>query len=570
MRLVVKSIKDIIPYHTGAESEFTIEQRLFNVVGFFGGLIGFGAAIINLFIDAAPEITIPAAAVALFCWGIFYLSRFRKKFETGRWILTIFAFIMFGYFFFVNNGSYGPMLQLYMAFFLLMLFVWNGKARVFFVVVFILNITAFFLIELRYPGIVDPYTNEQTRLMDIYLSYYMYIALVGVILLFAKNSYIREKKKAEQSDHLKSAFLANMSHEIRTPMNAILGFTHLLYRDLTKEKRESYLKVIDENSHSLLRLIEDIIDVSKIEAGELSFRDSDFDVSALIAELAGSFREALGGGGDKRIRIIELHPEQTLRVRNDRTRLRQVLVNLVSNAVKNTENGKIEIGCRRDSDILRFWVRDTGRGIREEHLEEIFDRFRKIESEDAYKFQSGTGIGLSISRNLVKMMGGEIGVESTYGEGAEFYFTIPYRPAPEEVMEEEKQVQVKKIFGAPDLTGKKVMVAEDDLTNFEFLKKVMERSGAEVMHARNGLEAVQLATGQHVDLILMDIMMPEMNGYDATRKIREDQPGISIIAQTALAMEGDHQRAIDAGCDDYISKPIRITELWSKIERLKQ
>jgi len=568
MKLSVNSIKKIIPFHTGEESQFTIEQRLFNVVGFFGGLIGFGTAIINIIIGAAPEITLPAAAVALFCWGIFYLSRFRKKFETGRWLLTIFVFIMFGYFFFVNNGSRGPMLHLYMAFFLLMLFVWNGKARLFFVLFFLLNITAFFLIELRYPGIVEPYSDEQTRLMDIYLSYYMYIALVGVILLFAKNSYIKEKKKAEQSDHLKSAFLANMSHEIRTPMNAILGFTHLLYRDLSKEKKEAYLKVIDENSHSLLRLIEDIIDVSKIEAGELSFLESDFNVAELITDLAGSFRQTIESDSKKEVRIIERQPEPSLRIRNDRTRLRQVLVNLVSNAVKNTEQGSIEIGCRRESGMLRFWVKDTGRGIMEEHIGEIFDRFRKIESEDAYKFQSGTGIGLSISKNLVKMMGGEIGVDSTYRNGSEFYFTIPYRPAPEVEEETQQPVQVRPASGDPDLKGKRMLVAEDDPTNFEFLKKVIERTGAEVLHAKNGVEAAQLATSQHFDLILMDIMMPEMNGYDATRKIREKKPGIPIIAQTALAMEGDHQRAIDAGCDDYLSKPIRIKELWSKIERL--
>jgi len=558
-------LKELIPFHTGDDTRFTIEQRLFNVVGFFGGLIGIGTAIINLIIGAPAEITLPAAAVALFCWGIFYMSRFRNMYEACKWILTIFTFIMFAYFFFVNNGSRGPLLYLYMAFFLLMLFVWTGRARIFFIIVFLLNITAFFLIELYHPGVVEPYADEQTRIMDVYLSYYMYIALIGGILLFAKNSYILEKKKAEQSDHLKSAFLANMSHEIRTPMNAILGFTQLLYRDISKEKKEAYLKVIDENSHSLLRLIEDIIDISKIEAGELTFRESDFDLGELVSDLAGSFRQAIEEYGEKQVELFEKHPEKPLRIRIDRTRLRQVLANLISNAVKNTDHGSITVGYKQQDDMIRITVTDTGRGIQKEHLREIFYRFRKIESEDANKFYSGTGIGLSISKNLVTMMGGDIGVDSVYGKGSKFYFTIPYVPAREPARKESSPQKPSETISSPTLEGLKIMVAEDDRTNYEFLRRVIERAGAEVIYAENGRVAVELVEQQQVDLVLMDIMMPEMNGFDAATRIKTMHPGIPIIAQTALAMEGDQERALESGCDDYISKPIRMNELISKL-----
>ena len=549
----------------GKELNFSIEHRLFNVVALLGGLIGFLTVIINFAIHSPILLSVLAITVSTFCLFIFYLSRYKNKFKLGRWLLTYFIFAILAYFFFINNGSRGPLLYLYMGFFLLILFVWNGRERTFFIIFFLLNITAFFIIELRFPELTKPYELEKTRIMDVYLSYYMYILLVGTILMFTKTSYIREKKKAEQSDHLKSAFLANMSHEIRTPMNAILGFTQLLYNDLPRARKDAFLKIIHDNSHSLLRIIDDIIDISKIEAGELSFREDNCDLDELLSEIVENFKRIVSENPDKNLEISRTDTGEHLTVIADCTRLKQVLTNLVSNAFKYTNKGSIQISYRLVGSWIKFKVVDTGTGIRQEHLHEIFDRFRKIETEDSFKIQPGTGIGLSISKNLVRLMGGEIGVESEYGKGSEFFFTLPYRPG----VVEEKTIKIaaRKALDEIDFSDKTILVAEDERTNYEFLKKVLERTGANVIHANNGKEALEIYTGNtSINLVLMDIMMPEMDGYEASRAIKDINPRVPIIAQTALAMEGDSEKVLESGCDDYISKPIRMNELLRKMQ----
>lgn len=462
----------------------------------------------------------------------------------------------------------GPLLYLYMTFYLLVLFVWNGRERNFFMVLFLLNISAFLIIELKFPDTIKPYDLERTRLLDVYLSYFLFIALSGSILMFAKTSYAKEKKKAEQSDHLKSAFLANMSHEIRTPMNAILGFTQLLHRDLPKVKRDEFLNVIQDNSQSLLRLIEDIIDISKIEAGELTLKMEHCNLNSIINEIASNYKQELTNYPNKKLDIVVDVPKDGLIMISDPTRIKQILINMVSNSFKYTEEGTLTISYQLVSNWVRFKITDTGTGIKKEHLNEIFDRFRKIETDESYKIQQGTGIGLSITKNLVRMLGGEVGVESVYGEGSEFHFTLPYIPVEVKLKAKDTLSKVDTPHKI-DFKDKLFLVAEDERTNFEFLKKVLERNGAKVIHAKNGEEAVKLCEqNENIDLILMDIMMPIMNGYDAAIAIKELNSKIKILAQTALAMEGDAERVLSSGCDDYISKPVRIKELLRKVHGL--
>ena len=247
--------------------------------------------------------------------------------------------------------------------------------------------------------------------------------------MFAKDSYIAEKRRAERADALKSAFLANMSHDIRTPMNAILGFTRLLRREeVPKEKKEMYLEIINNNGQSLMRLIDDIIDISKIEAGQLSLVEGSCNVHALFTELKDTFTQTLKGIPGKQVKMLTELPEDPLVIRADETRLRQILDNLLSNAVKYTDQGQIKLACHLEDNRLHFCVADTGSGIAQEYLDEVFDRFIKIETENSKKVQPGTGIGLSIVKNLVKLMDGETDVRSEAGKGSEFIFKIPYRP----------------------------------------------------------------------------------------------------------------------------------------------
>ncbi len=552
-------------FRQGEDTSFNLDQRLFNTLGFYAGILGIGAAAINLLIDARKDLIILAALFSIISFIVFYLSRFTKNVLIGKWVFTFIVFGISSYLFFINNGSRGPILYMYMTMYLFLLMIWDGRVQLFFLVLFFINITAFFVIELKYPDAVDPYRDEKSRLYDVYLSYYMFIFLIGSILTFMKKGYIREKKRAEKSDTLKSAFLANMSHEIRTPMNAILGFAQLLQEDVTKDKRDMYIQIIKDNSENLLRIIEDIIDISKIEAGELKISEETVNLKDLFAGLGSELHQNVHEYKEKQIEIIEDYPSEELLVVCDYTRLKQVLNNLISNAFKYTEKGSITIGYKREDGKLRFFVRDTGTGIRKENLEEIFERFRKVETEASRKIQPGTGIGLSISKNLVELMGGRIGVQSEYGIGSEFYFTLPYMAADTPVAS--KVVKEKTTdWTNVDLSGRNILVAEDDAINYDFLRKALEKRGATVYHAGDGEEVLNLMEKhREIDIVLMDIMMPVMDGYQATRIVKKKYPGIPVIAQTALAMEGDEVQIRNAGCDDYLSKPIAMSDLYKAI-----
>ncbi len=431
MKVIFSSVNKIFCYLTGDRSEFSIEHRLMNVLGFFAFIVGSLAIVINLVIGASLLLTLSVAVATLVSYVIFYISRFYKKFIFARIVITVFMLGVFTYLFFLNNGSRGPVLYLYMVSFLLILFIWNGWQRGVVVSIFFLIITTLFLLEYHSPEITKHYPSEQSRIMDIYLSYYIYLFLLGIILVFAKNSYIAEKRRAERADELKSAFLANMSHDIRTPMNAILGFARLLRREeVPREKKEMYLEIINNNGHSLMRLIDDIIDISKIEAGQLSLVEGNCNVHALFTELNDTFTQTLKGIPGKQVKILTELSEGPLLIRVDETRLRQILVNLLSNAVKYTDQGHIKLACRVEGNRLHFSVADSGSGIDKEYLDEVFDRFTKIETENSKKVQPGTGIGLSIVKNLVRLMDGQTDVWSEPGKSTEFVFNIPYRPIP--------------------------------------------------------------------------------------------------------------------------------------------
>lgn len=424
----LSSVNRIFSYFTGNRTAFSIEHRLINVLGFFSFVVGLLGNFVNLLIGASLILTLSVVVATLASFVIFYISRFSCRFKLARSLITGFMLTVFTYLFFINNGSMGPMLNLYLVSFLIILFIWNGWQRVVVVSIFLLNITLFFVLELKIPGIVEPYPSEYVRILDVYLSYFLSLFLLGIILIFAKNSYIEEKRQAERADELKSAFLANMSHDIRTPMNAILGFTRLLSREVPREKKEVYLSIINNNGQSMLRLIDDIIDISRIEAGQLSLVEGSCNVHILFTELKDTFTQTIKGIPGKQVKILTEMPEDLPAIRADQTRLRQVLVNLLSNAVKYTDRGHIKLVCHLEDNRIRFSVADTGSGIAAEYLDEVFDRFIKIETENSKKVQPGTGIGLSIVKNLVKLMDGETDVISEPGKGSEFIFKIPYRP----------------------------------------------------------------------------------------------------------------------------------------------
>lgn len=375
------------------------------------------------------------------------------------------------------------------------------------------------------------------------------------------------KTKAEEADRLKSAFLANMSHEIRTPMNAIIGFADLLGRDeLCISDKDKYISIIKSSSNTLLNLINDIIDLSKIEVGQISLKFIDFNINQLMHELYATYHSSL----NKKVNLKydnSSGQELTL-THSDPFRLKQIFVNLIDNAIKFTDEGTISYGFKETSDNrLLFYVKDTGIGIPLDKQEMIFDRFRKLE-EDKQKVYRGTGLGLTISKKLVQMLGGDIWVESEPGKGSAFYFNIPHKKISNPLKTSNIEQKAGLGIREPDWSNKTILIVEDEEMNYEFLEKLLKPTGIKVLWAKDGresVETVELETG--IDLVLMDIKLPIMDGLTATGKIKEINKKLPIIAQTAFAMKGDREKLLEGGCDDYISKPIISEELFEKIHQ---
>ena len=363
------------------------------------------------------------------------------------------------------------------------------------------------------------------------------------------------KEQAERSDKFKSLFLANMSHEIRTPMNGILGFAELIREaDVPTEITEN-VDVIITNGKHLLDLINDIVDVSKIEAGLMELKKRTFDLNGLMRELHVFFEnDPMVLRKNLEIRMCLDLPDG-VRITADRMRLKQVLDNLLKNACKFTRQGHVEFGYRYQNDILVFSVKDTGVGIAEEEKEMIFQRFMQV-ATNITPNEEGSGLGLTISKAIVNVMGGDMWMESTLGEGSTFYFNLPIEPS--ESISLHTDFQHTTLMES-NWSDKTILVAEDVATNYLLVKKSLRKTDVQLVWAKTGLEAVEaVQNNPAIDLVLMDIRMPVMNGLDATRKIKALRPNLPIIAQTAYAMDGDRENSIEAGCDDYISKPINL------------
>ena len=378
------------------------------------------------------------------------------------------------------------------------------------------------------------------------------------------------KEKAEESDRLKSAFLANMSHEIRTPMNAIIGFTSLLNdRDLVETDKQELISHIVHNSDTLLHLIDDILDIAKIEAGQLDINKKNYKLNKQLYELLETFSEKKKTLVNKSIEFkLKIGVDNIdFTVYSDPLRIHQIFTNLIDNALKFTEKGFIEFGYTLNEDLknpsIVFYVKDTGIGLSSNQQKTIFSRFTKIENNKK-KLYRGAGLGLAICKNITNLLDGEIWIESEINKGSIFYFTIPYI----KISNQKKTVTEQQ---NDDLnyrwSDKTILIAEDEESNYKYLELLFSKTNAKLIHALNGLEAIDLYQKNNIDLILMDIKMPDMDGLEATKRIRKIDQKITIIAQTAFAMKNDEKMSLEAGCNNYIAKPIKRQKLLELIKK---
>ncbi|HKI90571.1 MAG TPA: PAS domain S-box protein [Draconibacterium sp.] len=398
-------------------------------------------------------------------------------------------------------------------------------------------------------------TDYYTEISGTYIELNKQKLILGTIrdiseIIKYQDELITAKDKAVQSDRLKSAFLMNVSHEIRTPMNGILGFIDLMNQpDLDEEERRSFIDIVNKSGERLLNTINDIVEISKIEIGDIHLVTEEVDLTELM-KFHYNFFTLQAKEKNIEFKINKQLKGKQSTIKTDKQKLDGILMNLIRNAIKFTTKGTIEIGNYIENGRLYFFVSDSGRGIPEDKLETIFDRFVQVELGNTRGYE-GSGIGLSIVKAYIEALNGDIEVKSELGKGSTFLFSLPYSPvhSKSKIIEKDRTNKVIPLKHT-------ILVAEDDEVNFYFLEKILSKE-FKLLHAENGEETLQLfKDNPEISLVLMDIKMPgEFDGFDITQKIREINSQIPVIAQTAYAMESDKIKALEAGCNDYISKP---------------
>lgn len=378
-----------------------------------------------------------------------------------------------------------------------------------------------------------------------------------------ESELITAKERAEESDRLKSAFLANVSHEIRTPMNSILGFISLMQEPgVTPDEQQVYYQAVKSGGERLLNTINDIIELSRIDSGEMQMNNIETDVNELLKMLYSVFSNEARVKGLHLVNKVQ-ETMDTFHILCDKTKLFGIMSNLLKNALKYTKQGSIEMGCLTESDRIRFYVKDTGIGIPKNRQKDIFDRFVQVDGSNTRVYE-GSGLGLSLSKAYVEMMGGSIWVDSS-NEGSTFFFELPVRPVFNVSLEND--LSDLNSANSSD-TGLRILIVEDDPSSYDYLNLILQRENHRITHTYTGFEAIELCRQRNkFDVILMDVKLPGIDGYETTRRIRDLGLDLPIIAVSAFAFTEDQQRAFKAGCNDYITKPVNKDILLSRLNQ---
>ncbi len=549
----------------GDVDQIESERYFVTITCFVGFVFLLVICVVHIFMDLKLAPAVIAGSSSLMLLGLYFITRFAKCLLIPKLLLSLLGLFLLDLTWYTKFLSNGPVLFFILIFGALVLWVWEGKSLFILLLIYYINIAILFLIDINAPPEVFLYPEDRVRSVDIFLSLTLYSSLLIILLYTVKRDFTRKKENAIRSDKLKSAFLANMSHEIRTPMNSIIGFSNLLKEDNAPEMNEKYIGFIQKNSNNLLHLINDILDLSIIEAGVLKLEYSNFNIKDTFAELQETYKIELINKGKSEVNLSCQIQGNDIETFSDPIRLKQVLSNLLSNAVKFTSHGEIKLRCEKNNKELHFSVSDTGTGIPVANQEKIFDRFTTFSYKELNT--EGTGIGLPIAAKIVGILNGKIWFESEAEKGTVFHVSLPHRIGESESRATENAPTVNQNIEKAEKQS--ILLVEDDPASQALVKQILEPSEFHIDCVSDGNSAITfIENNPQTRLILMDLKLPGIDGYETTRAIKAKYPEIPIVAQTAFAMAGDREKAIEAGCDEYLTKPILADKLQSVISEL--
>jgi signal transduction histidine kinase len=572
----------------------SLENKIFNLVSFLVFIAMIISLTSNILLERDTLLLSMILCLAMISFYVFYISRYQEKFVPIGVIYITFSLVFFVPIWFSNGGVEGPTKTAYLMSVVAAMMILPKRFHLPFIIITILLILGLYALELKHPEWLIPYPSNSIKQIDILITTILYLLIIGISVSLYKRTYdidrnnlikksndleeskeylSETKQQAEEATKAKSRFLANMSHEIRTPLNGIIGTIDLLQHTPLNAEQEELMLSLKSSSTHLLEIVNDVLDISKIEADKLELFEGPCNLQNIIQQVTAISSPRLIALKKNIVLSSNIHPSVENEIIADESRIKQVLINLLGNAIKFTETGSIKLDVAAnliDESLqeLHFAVSDTGMGISEEHIQTLFIPFTQIDSTATRK-HSGTGLGLSICRKIIEEMGGRIWVESQVGKGSTFKFIIPVQVNLVRKNQQQPQRNTAGTISGTEIKPLKMLVAEDNNMNQLLATKMFKKIGYIIEIANNGKEAVEMTAKYDYDLVFMDIHMPEMDGIEATEKIlnsgKEKIP--IIIAMTANAVKEAEAEYLQLGMKDIVTKPFTIEQLRKVLEK---